>query len=52
MNWRSGQGEVTFDPAETNALDILNCPILRHGYESALAPQSAAETAESEKPVL
>ena len=37
VNWRTGQGEVTFDTEETSELDILENPAFRH-YKASLIP--------------
>ena len=38
VNWRTGQGEVTFDSAETSELDILENPVFRRHYKASLIP--------------
>lgn len=38
VNWRTGQGEVSFDPTETNELDILENPVFRRHYKASLIP--------------
>ena len=38
VNWRTGQGEVTFDTEETSELDILENPVFRRHYKASLIP--------------
>ena len=38
VNWRSSQGEVTFDTHETSELDILEHPIFQGHYSACLLP--------------
>lgn len=38
VNWRSGQGEVTFDTHDTSELKILEHPIFQGHYSACLVP--------------
>lgn len=38
VNWQTGQGEVTFDPAETTEADILEHAVFQGHYSACLIP--------------
>lgn len=41
VNWRTGQGEVTFDPEETSELGILENPAFRRHYKARRIPSGS-----------